>query len=129
MLFRSEAEAVVADYGAIGLTLGRHPLALLRPALDRLGMGDTRQLGRLRAGSSIRLPGLVLMRQRPGSAKGIVFMTVEDEYGVGNLVVYTDVSTRDRAALVPGGCWSPRGASSGRWSARRYRSPTCSCGG
>ena len=42
------------------------------------------------------------MRQRPGSAKGIVFMTVEDEYGVGNLVVYTDVSTRDRAALVAG---------------------------
>ena len=65
-------------------------------------MGDTRQLDRLRPGSSIRLPGLVLMRQRPGSAKGIVFMTVEDEYGVGNLVIYTDVATRDRAALVAG---------------------------
>ena len=99
---QSEGETVIEDYRSMGLTLRQHPLALLRPVLDRLGMGDTRQLGRLRPGSLIRLPGLVLMRQRPGSAKGIVFMTVEDEYGVGNLVVYTDVSTRDRAALITG---------------------------
>ncbi|MBL6455813.1 error-prone DNA polymerase [Belnapia sp. T6] len=99
---QSEGEQVVADYQANGLTLGRHPLALLRPVLDRLGYADCRQLGRLRSGASIRLPGLVLMRQRPGSAKGIVFMTVEDEHGVGNLVVYPDVAARDRAALVAG---------------------------
>lgn len=71
--------------------------------LDRLGLGDSRELGRLRAGSWIRLPGLVLMRQRPGSAQGIVFMTVEDEYGVGNLVVYTDVRPGTGLRWWPGG--------------------------
>jgi len=95
-------EAVVGDYRATGLTLGQHPLALLRPKLDRLGHADTRRLETARPGSWIRLPGLVLMRQRPGSAKGIVFLTVEDEHGVGNLVVYPDVSARDRAALIGG---------------------------
>ena len=99
---QTEGEAVVEDYRATGLTLGRHPLALLRPVLDRLGYADTRRLDSLRSGSWIRLPGLVLMRQRPGSAKGIVFLTVEDEHGVGNLVVNPDVTARDRAALVAG---------------------------
>ena len=99
---QTEGEAVVEDYRATGLTLGRHPLALLRPALDRLGYADTRRLDSLRSGSWIQLPGLVLMRQRPGSAKGIVFLTVEDEHGVGNLVVNPDVTARDRAALVAG---------------------------
>jgi error-prone DNA polymerase len=50
----------------------------------------------------VRLPGLVLIRQGPGSAKGIVFLTVEDEHGVANLVVYDQVAQRDRAALVAG---------------------------
>ena len=77
-------------------------MALLRPALDRLRLHDTRSLARLRPGSWLRLPGIVLMRQRPGSAKGIVFLTVEDEWGVGNLVVYPDGAARDRAALVAG---------------------------
>jgi error-prone DNA polymerase len=98
----SEGEAVVGDYQATGLTLRRHPLALLRPQLNRLGYDDTRRLAAARAGSWLRLPGLVLMRQRPGSAKGIVFLTVEDEHGVGNLVVYPDVAARDRAALIAG---------------------------
>jgi error-prone DNA polymerase len=99
---QGEGEEVAADYRATGLTLGRHPLALLRPALDRLGYADTRGLDRLRSGAAIRLPGLVLMRQRPGSARGVVFMTVEDEHGVGNLVIYPDVAAWDRAALVAG---------------------------
>ncbi|WP_043344118.1 error-prone DNA polymerase [Belnapia moabensis] len=99
---QGEGEQIAEDYRATGLTLGRHPLALLRPVLDRLGYADTRRLDRQRSGAVIRLPGLVLMRQRPGSAKGIVFMTVEDEHGVGNLVIYTDVAARDRAALVAG---------------------------
>jgi error-prone DNA polymerase len=95
-------EQVVADYIATGLTLGRHPLALLRPRLTALRCADTRQLGTRRSGSWLRLGGLVLMRQRPGSAKGIVFLTMEDEYGTANLVVYPDVSARDRAALLGG---------------------------
>ena len=54
----------------------------------------------MRAGQRIKLAGMVLMRQRPGTAKGIVFVTVEDEHGTANLVVYTDVAARDRAALI-----------------------------
>jgi error-prone DNA polymerase len=84
------------------MTLRRHPLALLQPQLEELGCGDTRQLNTLRAGSRVRLPGLVLIRQRPGSAKGIVFLTIEDEHGVANLVVYEQIARRDRAALVAG---------------------------
>ena len=98
----SEGEGVVEDYRATGLTLGRHPLALLRPALLRLTRDDTRTLATARQGSSVRIPGLVLMRQRPGTAKGVVFLTIEDEWGVGNLVVYAAIAARDRAALVAG---------------------------
>ena len=90
----------MADYAALGLSLGRHPLAMLRDRLRAMRFDDTQRLNTARPGSWIRLPGLVLMRQRPGSAKGIVFLTVEDEFGVGNLVVYTDVAARDRQALV-----------------------------
>src|SRR3712207_8635965 len=93
-------DEVVADYTATGLTLRSHPLALLRPALDALDLDDTRRLAAARPGSCVRLPGLVLMRQRPGTAKGVVFVTVEDEFGQANLVVYADVAARDRAALV-----------------------------
>src|SRR4051812_23552892 len=99
---QTEGEAVVEDYLATGLTLRRHPLALLRLALEALGCGDTRQLNALCAGTKIRLPGLVLIRQRPGSAKGVVFLTVEDEHGVANLVVFERIAARDRAALVAG---------------------------
>ena len=96
----ADGQSVVLDYTATGLTLRRHPLALLRPELDRLGLHDTRRLGTARPGCWVRLPGLVLMRQRPGTAKGIVFVTVEDEFGTANLVIYADVGARDRAAMV-----------------------------
>ncbi|RAI55926.1 OB-fold nucleic acid binding domain-containing protein [Roseicella frigidaeris] len=93
---------MVEDYRATGLTLRRHPLALLRPLLDAEGYDDTGQLNQRPGGAWLRLPGLVLIRQRPGSAKGIVFLTIEDEHGTGNLVVYPDAAARDRAALVAG---------------------------
>jgi error-prone DNA polymerase len=95
-----EGEAVVEDYVAAGLTLRSHPLALLRPALDRLGLHDTRKLAALRQGAWVRLPGLVLMRQRPGTSKGVVFVTVEDEHGQANIVVYAQIGEHDRAALL-----------------------------
>jgi error-prone DNA polymerase len=93
-------EQTVLDYAATGLTLHRHPLALLRPRLRDLGAADSRALAAARQGRSLRLPGLVLVRQRPGSAKGVVFFTVEDEHGTANLVLYPDIVTRDRAAVV-----------------------------
>jgi error-prone DNA polymerase len=96
----TDGEETVLDYAATGLSLKRHPLALLRPELRRRGGADTRALGAMRQGRWIRLPGLVLVRQRPGSAKGVVFFTVEDEFGTGNLVLYPDIVARDRAAVV-----------------------------
>jgi len=98
----TDGEAVVGDYLATGLTLRQHPLALLRPDLAARGCDDTQRLATARAGTRLRLPGLVLMRQRPGSAKGVVFLTIEDEFGNANIVVFQDISTRDRAALVAG---------------------------
>jgi error-prone DNA polymerase len=93
-------QSVVMDYTATGLTLRQHPLALLRPTLTKLGYHDTRRLNSARPGTSIRLPGIVLMRQRPGTAKGVVFVTLEDEFGIANLVVFTNVGERDRSALI-----------------------------
>jgi error-prone DNA polymerase len=93
-------EETVLDYTSTGLTLRHHPLRLLRPRLDALGMADTRRLDAARRGAWLRLPGLVLVRQRPGSAKGVVFFTVEDEWGIANLVLYPDRADRFRAAVV-----------------------------
>ena len=96
----ADGQSVVLDYAATGLSLRQHPLALLRPRLSEMGCHDTRRLNTARPGSFIRLPGIVLMRQRPGTAKGIVFITLEDEFGVANLVVFTNVGERDRAAMI-----------------------------
>ena len=93
-------EQTVLDYAGTSLTLRHHPLALLRPILAAQGLADTRALNSARRGVRLRLPGLVLVRQRPGSAKGVVFFTVEDEWGTANLVVYADLVRRFRAAVV-----------------------------
>nr|MCU0984800.1 error-prone DNA polymerase [Acetobacteraceae bacterium] len=80
--------------------LKAHPLALLRADLAASGCSDTRALTGARPGARVRLAGLVLVRQRPGSAKGIVFVTVEDEHGHANLVVMPPVLARHRAAII-----------------------------
>jgi error-prone DNA polymerase len=93
-------EEVVADYAATALSLRAHPLSLLRGALAQQGLASTARLAEARHGARIRLAGLVLVRQRPGSAKGVVFITVEDEHGVANLVVLPPVLQRFRAAVI-----------------------------
>jgi len=81
-----EGADVVEDYGTIGLTLRRHPVSFLRDDLQRRGMLTCADLARTRDGRRVWLGGLVLMRQRPGTAKGIMFMRIEDETGVANLI-------------------------------------------
>ena len=93
-------EQTILDFAATGLSLRRHPLSLLRPRLHARGGVDTQVLNGARQGAWIRLPGLVLVRQRPGSAKGVVFFTIEDEFGTGNLVFYPDIIARHRAAVI-----------------------------
>jgi error-prone DNA polymerase len=82
------SQHVIEDYRALQLTLKRHPLAFLRERLARRGIVTNRQLAACRDGQKIRVAGLVLVRQRPGTASGVIFMTLEDEAGIANLVVW-----------------------------------------
>ncbi|WP_281166657.1 DNA polymerase III subunit alpha [Patulibacter americanus] len=92
-------ERLIADYDTTALTTGIHPLALLRERLSGRGVVASGELGRLRHGTPVRVGGLVLARQRPGSAKGVVFLLLEDELGTVNLVIPPAVYTRERLAV------------------------------
>jgi error-prone DNA polymerase len=81
-------EEVVADYRTAGLSLRAHPISFYRDQLERLGITPARQLVDLKNDALVRVAGLVLLRQRPGTAKGITFVTLEDETGTVNLVVH-----------------------------------------
>jgi error-prone DNA polymerase len=95
-----EAEDIVADYASLGLTLGRHPLALLRGRLNGLKLIDSQTFNRLPHGSSARLAGLVTCRQRPDTASGVVFVTLEDEAGCVNVVVWRHLVERQKRELL-----------------------------
>lgn len=95
-----EGEDIAADYASLGLSLGRHPMALLRPRLSRLRMRSAAELLTARHGQMVRAAGLVTCRQRPGTASGVVFVTLEDETGTVNVVVWRDVSQRQRRVLI-----------------------------
>jgi error-prone DNA polymerase len=83
----SERQEVTADYAAVGLSLRPHPLSFYRPKLDELRVLRSEQLATWPAGRQVRVAGLVLVRQRPSTAGGITFVTLEDETGVANLIV------------------------------------------
>jgi error-prone DNA polymerase len=92
----SEGEHIVADYRAIGLTLGRHPLALLRPQLQERKLQTASALCLLKNGRAARGCGIVTVRQRPGTAKGVMFMTLEDETGSINVIVWPALLEKQR---------------------------------
>ncbi len=97
----SEGEDICADYDSFGFTLGRHPLALLREQLTARGILSTRQwLDSRSNGQFARVAGLVKVRQRPGSAKGVIFMTTEDETGLANMVIWQNVTEQYRKAVI-----------------------------
>ena len=91
---------LVADYRTQGFSLDTHPMALLRPALRARRCADSRTLQRCPHGRSVRAAGLVTMRQRPATASGVTFVTLEDEGGTVNVVVWEDVAMRFRKVLV-----------------------------
>ncbi|MFM7346437.1 MAG: error-prone DNA polymerase [Tagaea sp.] len=93
-------EAVALDYSHLRLSLKAHPVALLRPALAKAGLKPCSTLATAAAGSTIRLAGLVLVRQRPGTASGVIFMTLEDETGIANLVVWPTIFERFRSVVL-----------------------------
>ncbi len=95
-----EGQDIVADYGSTGLTLRRHPLALLRDRLRRRGVFPTQELWDQPNGKLVKTAGLVITRQRPGSAGGVTFVTMEDETGCVNLIVWNRIAVEQRAALL-----------------------------
>jgi error-prone DNA polymerase len=93
-------EHVVEDYASLGLTLTRHPLAFLRRELAGEGLVTAADLARLPVDRRLAIAGIVLIRQRPGSANGVVFITIEDETGIANLIIWPAILERFRRAAL-----------------------------
>jgi error-prone DNA polymerase len=96
----TEGQNIVADYRSVGLTLERHPMYLIRHRLDRYRYVQAERLRDMATGQGISVAGLVITKQRPGTASGVTFVTLEDETGHINLIVWKHVAERDRAALL-----------------------------
>jgi error-prone DNA polymerase len=96
----SLTERLVADYEGTHLTIGPHPMALRRRELSLRGVLRASDLPRERQGRRIRVAGTVITRQRPGTAKGFVFLTLEDETGISNIIVRPDVFARERLVIL-----------------------------
>ena len=94
------AERLVADYRGTGVTVGPHPMALRRPDCARLGVTPAAGLATRATGERVRVAGAVVVRQRPGTAKGFVFLSLEDETGIANAIVAPGLFERARATLV-----------------------------
>jgi len=96
----TEADEIVGDYAALGLTLRRHPLALLRERLRKKRIHTAAEVSESRNGQLISTAGLVTCRQRPATASGVIFVTLEDETGYVNLIVWNDLVERQRRELL-----------------------------
>ncbi len=94
-----EPQEVVADYRSMGLTLGRHPMALLRARFDRERVVRSDRLKTIRDGAFVKVAGIVTHRQRPGTASGVVFATLEDEVGTTNIIIWSKVFEAQREAI------------------------------
>jgi error-prone DNA polymerase len=96
----STEERVVADYAGTNLTIGPHPMAMRRTELAMRGVLRAIDLSRNRDGRRIRVAGAVITRQRPGTAKGFVFLTLEDETGIANIIIRPDLFVRERFKIL-----------------------------
>ena len=96
----AEWDDIIADHSSLGLTLGRHPLALLRHRLRHLRLSTATELHALPDGTAARGAGIVTCRQRPGTSQGVVFVTLEDETGYLNVVVWNSLVERQRRELL-----------------------------
>ena len=96
----TEAEDLIADYNSLRLTLGRHPLELLRGHLKQRHYTTTAALRDLKHNRPIQCAGIVTGRQRPGTASGVIFLTLEDETGLANIIVHAKLAERQRRELL-----------------------------
>jgi error-prone DNA polymerase len=93
-------ERLTADFHGTGVTVGRHPMAYRRDEMRALGVMPAADLPRVPDGRAVRVAGAVIVRQRPGTAKGFVFLSMEDETGIMNVIVTPDMFERCRLLLV-----------------------------
>ncbi|OJF91236.1 error-prone DNA polymerase [Pararhizobium antarcticum] len=93
-------EQVIHDYRALSLSLKAHPVSFLRETFARQGIVTNRHLDTIRSGRMVTVAGLVLVRQRPGTAKGVIFMTLEDETGIANAIVWQKIFEQYRAVVM-----------------------------
>ena len=100
LLAPTEGQDIVADYAHTALTLRRHPLALLRDRFTAMRLRTAAQVSAARHKQPIRAAGIVTCRQRPGTASGVIFVTLEDETGFANVVVFNDLASRQRRLLL-----------------------------
>jgi error-prone DNA polymerase len=105
----TEGREVVEDYRSIGLSLRRHPVSFLRQELTERRIRSCADLQYVRDGQWVTVAGLVLVRQKPGSAKGVTFMTIEDEIDVANLVIWSAVFEKHRRLILSSGMIGCRG--------------------
>ncbi|MGI4942763.1 MAG: OB-fold nucleic acid binding domain-containing protein, partial [Janthinobacterium lividum] len=98
-----DGREVVEDYRSIGLSLRAHPVSFIRPQLEALRMVTCAGLQHVRDGRRVIVPGIVLVRQKPGSAKGVMFITIEDETGVANLILWPDRFEKQRRLVLSAG--------------------------
>ena len=93
-------DRVRADYDGTGLTIGPHPMALVRATLSPRGVARASDLRHARPGRQVRVAGAVITRQRPGTAKGFVFLSLEDETGIANVICTPDVYAQFTRVIV-----------------------------
>jgi error-prone DNA polymerase len=93
-------EHVVHDYASLSLSIKAHPVSFLREKLKQLHNVSTNDLNNLNNGDTVKVAGLVLVRQRPGTAKGVCFITIEDETGCANLVVFENIIVNYRREIL-----------------------------
>jgi error-prone DNA polymerase len=105
----TEGREVVEDYQTKGLTLRHHPAHFLREAFRKRGMITCASLGGMREGKRVTVPGIILVRQKPGSAKGIMFITIEDETGIANLVLWPNLFEKLRRLVLSASMIACRG--------------------
>jgi error-prone DNA polymerase len=105
----AEGREVVEDYQSTGLSLRRHPVTFLRKDLRARGMITCATLAATKDGRRVTVPGIVLVRQKPGSAKGVMFITIEDETGIANLVLWPSLFEKQRRLVLSAGMIACRG--------------------
>jgi len=96
----STTDRLVSDYEGTGLTIGPHPMAMRRQELALRGVLRAADLPGQRHGRRVRVAGAVITRQRPGTAKGFVFLTLEDETGIANIIIRPDVFAGKRLTII-----------------------------